>query len=328
MNLRQSYYGEKNYGTLENELLNTGIYNIGQLAEPKCFKNLFGRDKRISITLYDQILSHSKADYLAERILLLFTDERGAYKRTYANRFAEFDQIIKNILIANFNTYDFLKIHDVAVSDGRTAVDFFNDISSAFDDLRFIASDYNPKVKIIERGNIKLTLGLDDKLIEIVWPPFVFNAVLPDRYWYEPFNRILQFFVEKIIVPPIMHAYKSGEIKPRDIYLYAPETLKLAKANKQFILSEHNILSPFTEEINVIRAMNVLNPGYFTKHEFASIVNNVYSGLVTNGLFIVGSNQDSGTIVNGGVYKKIEHGFEKLWQSGTMPHIEKYMTIC
>lgn len=312
---------------MENKLLNTGIYNLEQLAEPKYFKNIFGRDKRISITLYEQILSHANAEFLAERILLLFTDERGAYKRTYSNRFAEFDQIVKNILSANFSANEYLKIHDVAISDGRTAVDFFNSITDVFTNISFIASDYNSKIKVVEHGNTRLTFGLNDKLIEIVWPPFVFNAVLPDRYWYEPFNRLVQFFIEKLIVPSIIHAYKSGEIEAREIYLYAPEALNLAKTNKQFILSEHNILSPFTEEVSIIRAMNVLNPGYFTKHEFSLIVNNIYSSLIENGLFIVGSNQDSGTVVNGGVYRKIDQGFEKLWQSGIVPHIEKYMPI-
>ena len=47
------------------------------------FKTLLGQEKNLSVTLYDQILGLPNAEFLAERILFRFSDERGARKRTY-----------------------------------------------------------------------------------------------------------------------------------------------------------------------------------------------------------------------------------------------------
>ena len=67
------------------------IHSKGLTPFRKTFKN-------VSITLYDQILNEPDAEVLAERILLLFADERGAYKRTYARRFKQFDGVVLNFL--------------------------------------------------------------------------------------------------------------------------------------------------------------------------------------------------------------------------------------
>src|SRR5947208_2045153 len=100
-------------------MLKTGIFKLEQLNELNNLKSIFGADKRVSITLYDQIFDYSNAEALAERILLMFTDERGAYKRTYSQRFAEFDTLCARVLAENFDQENALTVHDVAVSDGR-----------------------------------------------------------------------------------------------------------------------------------------------------------------------------------------------------------------
>ena len=66
----------------------------------------------------------------------------------------------------------------------------------------------------------------------------------------------------------------------------------------------------------MIRAMNVLNSSYFSDIEFAKVLENLHSGLKDGGLLIVGSNQASGTVVHGGIYKKTPKGFQKIYQSG------------
>src|SRR5689334_5266170 len=109
-------------------MLKTGVYNLAQIDAGK-FKSFLGGDKRISVTLYEKILSRPDAEHLAERILLLFTDERGAYKRTYSNRFAEFDLNCLQIINENFAKDLDLKFHDAGISDGRTAVDLFIKLS-------------------------------------------------------------------------------------------------------------------------------------------------------------------------------------------------------
>lgn len=298
-------------------MIKTGIYELVQVKQGfKFFKGLFGGEKKLSITLYDQILNEPNAEELAERILQLFADERGAYKRTYAKRFEEFDNEIINLLKQTFSQQEALLIQDVGVSDARTSVDFFVKLANIFKNLKFEASDYNPKVYIIEQNNIKLTLSHTGKLLEVVWPPFVFNFIKRDSYKHYPFNHIIRFIVYFFKIRKILNDYKLGVVKARELLLFAPNAINLAKQDQRFNLLQHDLMQPFNNCSHIIRAMNILNISYFSESEFNKILNNIYAGLVEQGLLIVGSNQEAGSIVHGGVYKKTNNNFEKIWQSG------------
>ncbi|MGD0466146.1 MAG: hypothetical protein ABSA84_05570 [Gammaproteobacteria bacterium] len=301
-------------------MIKTGITNVKNIS---LGATIFRKElKNISITLYDQILDEINADALAERILLVFTDERGAYKRTYAKRFEEFDIKVLNFLRKHFSVKSSLLIQDVGVSDGRTSVDFFAKISNIFPNLNFKASDYNPKVYILERGKLKVTLSHTGKVLEIVWPPFVFNTIKRDSYRHYPLNHIIRFIVEKFMVAPLLKAYRLEQIKAKELLLFAPTALNLARQDQRFQLSKHDVLLPFQDHSNVIRAMNVLNPSYFTGEEFNYVLKHIHSGLIEDGLLITGSNQEAGSLVHGGIYRKTTNRFEKLWQSGDGSSIE------
>lgn len=296
-------------------MLKTGVYNLAQINAGN-FKTILGGDKRISVTLYEKILTRPDAEQLAERILLLFTDERGAYKRTYSNRFAEFDMHALEIITKHFAKDQILKFHDAGISDGRTAVDLFVKLALCHPNIEYQASDYNPFVYVIEKDDVKITLSHNDKVIEIVRPPFVFNAANPDVLKYHALNRVVQFFVERLYVKPMLREYHAGKLKRNEIYLFCPAAVRLMTADPRFKLMQHNILNALNEKQHIIRAMNLLNVTYFSTAEFKMLLNNVYNALHVNGLFIVGSNQDSGSQVHGGIYRKTNSGFMKLWQSG------------
>lgn len=306
-------------------MINTGIHTLQQLNNRSSLKGPFGQDKRISITLYDQILQHPLADELIERTLLLFTDERGAYKRTYANRFEDFDLIVLEKMQKLLDINNEIVVQDLGISDGRTAVDFFHKITHAYQNVNYYASDYNPKIYVIEKGATKVTLSHNLNVIEIVWPPFVFNVARPDRYWRAPLNRIIQFFVEETVVAQMLTDFKAKLIKPREIFLFGKAALSLSGDDNRFTLLAQSILEPFTRQSHVIRTMNILNPTYFTQKEFAKIVSNIFDGLYDNGLLILGSNQNPGSIVHGGIYQKIGNKYKKIWQSGNGSCIDELL---
>jgi hypothetical protein len=62
--------------------------------------------------------------------------------------------------------------------------------------------------------------------------------------------------------------------------------------------------------------MNLLNRSYFTDDQFRVILKHIHSGLLDGGLLITGSNQDAGSLVNGGIYQKTKQGFNEIYQSG------------
>ena len=281
--------------------------------------------KNVSITLYDQIIKEPNADELAERILLTFSDERGAYKRTYAKRFEDFDGHILSILKDNIDQSTVLSFHDVAVSDGRTAIDFFERLLAYYPNLTYVASDYNPSVFILEKGKLKVTLSHTDKILEIMYPPFVFNTIKRDHYRYYPLNHVMRFMLQHTLVKSLMRLYRSGNLKTKELLLFAPRALDKMKQDKRFILEQHSLLNPFQKQYDVIRAMNVLNPGYFSEEEFFKVLRHIYDGLLDDGLFITGSNQEGGSVVNGGIYQKTHCGFKHIWRSGQGSAIENYM---
>jgi CheR methyltransferase, SAM binding domain. len=167
------------------------------------------------------------------------------------------------------------------------------------------------------------------KILEIVWPPFVFNTIRMDKFYIHPLNRLLKFFVEHLHARPILNAYKAGQIRGEKIQLFAPAALALAHTDPRFTLGQHDLLQApsETDHYQIVRAMNVLNPSYFNKAQMQQIINNILHSLQDDGLLITGSNQNAGSMVNGAVYKKQENQFIKLWQSGTSSPVHQQKVL-
>lgn len=294
-------------------MIKFGTHNWEQVLKRQ-FKSLLGRDKRISITLYPEVIQNLNDNELAERILLLFTDERGAYKRTYHNRFGSFDDQVLACLNRCLDPQQPFVFQDVAVSDGRTAVDFFQKIVLSYPNVQYVASDYNPLVYVLESGDVKITLSGTGKVLETVFPPFVFGGMRREKYY--PINYLISSWVDFWVVSPLLKQYKLGKMKAKELLLFAPQALKLAEHDLRFCLAQHDLLKPFKGSSDVIRAMNVLNLSYFSELEFLRVLGHIYDGLKESGVFITGSNQEAGTVVNGGIYKKNKAGFEMIEQFG------------
>ena len=296
-------------------MLKFGVYNLAQLRAMKSAKTFLGGSRSISITLYDQ-LKNPEDEKIAEYILNGFSDDRGAYKRTYSKRFEDFDKKIVALVGAHFSKDKPLFMHDVAVSDGRTSCDFFEKLADIFPKLNFYASDYDSEIIILESGTTKVTINTQGKLLEVVWPPFVFNAIKQHSYY--PLNNIMFFLVRFFVVRKMMVQYKAGAIKNYRIKLFCPRANVLAKSDERFQLGKYNVLDPFpaAHKLSIVRAMNILNASYFTSAEFERLLRNIWNSLSEGGLLIAGSNQDAATLVHGTVYQKQKDKFHKLWVSG------------
>lgn len=73
-------------------MIKTGICSLKDLVSRKD-RMLFRKElKNVSISLYEAACAQKNAETLTQKILLLFSDAPGAYKRTYAKRFEEFDK--------------------------------------------------------------------------------------------------------------------------------------------------------------------------------------------------------------------------------------------
>ncbi len=296
-------------------MFKTGITDINKLLGEKSKTFLLKEFKNTTITLYDQILNESNAEELSEKVLVFFSDERGAYKRTYNNRFNKFDDAAIDLIKTFFSSENILTVQDMGVSDGRTSCDFFEKIVQFFPLIAFYASDYNGYVLVLEKGKTKITLSHRENLLEVLFPPFVFNIAKRDSYRYYPINHLVRLMHHWLVVNPLLKEYKNGNHRARKLLLFSPRAINLSKTDQRFKLLQHDLLMPFHKQSHIIRAMNVLNPSYFSETEFTKVLSNIYNGLYLGSFLITGSNQDAGSDVDGGIYKKNKLGFEKIWQA-------------
>lgn len=308
-------------------MLKTGIHDICQLTSGTRLNSLLSRKKVISVSLYDKIQGLPNADTIAEQILLLHADERGAFKRTCGSRFEAFESDFMQRLLHKYYPAEKIIIADVAVSDGRTSCDFFEKIVKVYPDTLYYASDFEPQLFVIQKGRVRVTLNKNNTLIETVWPPFVFTASKRENILFFPVNRLIRKFVNIWLARPLIDDYVAKRVNAHELLLFSNRALTLRNSDSRFCLGEHNILNPLSmpEVPHIIRAMNILNETYFSASDFGRILSNFHASLRKGGWLVTGSNQDAGSVVHGGIYEKTGKGFIRIWCSGNGSPVEDHI---
>jgi hypothetical protein len=301
-------------------MIKTGLYRVDQLSSSAKIRGFFGGTRRVSITLYEKLDEMKKAEEWAEKILFSYCDARGIYKRTYACRFDQFDDMAIDCLGREFPASRALTMHDIGVSDGRTACDFFQKLAARFPHLSYYASDYEPSLMMLRSGTdgSVVTLNKKGEAIEIVMPPFVFNLIKPENFLLYPVNYAFFLFARTTVLRRTLAKYRAGKIKPSPLVLFCPAARDLAASDSRFHLLEYDLLKPNTLpcRVDVVRVMNVLNSSYFAAQQLSIAVGHILESLAIGGLLIVGSNDAAGTEVRGGIYRKLSQGFQELAKSG------------
>ncbi|GHV02787.1 hypothetical protein AGMMS50229_00120 [Campylobacterota bacterium] len=248
---------------------------------------------------------------LSERVLKDYKDSRGAFKRTAAKRFEDFDDSAAVAITKRFSANKPLRIADTGVSDGRTALDFFDRLKDAYPAISYAASDYGSRVTCVRKGSLQVCADNSGAVAEIVWKKFVLKQFGFIGFLFYPIN----FFLYLLLKPIAKRLLQNGTDR-REILLFFGAALQTAQNDRRFTLGEHNILEPFDAQFHIVRAMNPLNTSYFTTEQFGAILRHIHNALLPNGLLITGSNQDAGSVVNGGIYQKTAQGFAEVWRSG------------
>jgi len=295
-----------------------GIWKAAQLRSPSRL-HVLGRERPIAVTLYKPVAAGHSADKerQLELILRSFPTHTGTFKRTQAGRFDHFDRVAVDLVSERLDGAEVLRVHDMGVSDGRTAADFYELLSSHVTTrIEFLASDAFPDVVVVTDDRAPgLTLVMDgtgEELVQFIQPPFVFNASKPESRMF-PLNRALRRLVRRTRVERMLKRYRRGApgIHTEQILLLHPRCNQLVDNDDGFSFEKRNVLSPSKDRFDVVRAMNVLNHGYFSSSQLARAVANVFDSLrVDDGLFITGRNQDRDSPVQGSVYMRTSAGFE------------------
>ncbi|MBN8520999.1 MAG: hypothetical protein J0L77_03770 [Alphaproteobacteria bacterium] len=294
-------------------MLKTGIYTPDQTpsfsGRPRAF---------IALDLYDQFSGNPELEMLfQEQAIGRVAVANGSFKKTHLNRFDEFDEICRGIIIRHVPVQNSVSVHDMAVSDGRTSVPFFEFLSGHYgQSLSFLASDYSPGFKAVydpADSNKRLILDHQNRLIQIVAPPFVFQVVCPESGLFYPVNRLYRHYIQKKWAQNLYQSYLRSPslFQTKDILILCRACQNLTH-DSRFSFDTYDVLSGIRGTQQIIRAMNILNISYFAPDQMAQAVSHICGALAPGGLLITGSNGDGGTDVRGGVYKKTESGMIKI----------------
>lgn len=310
-------------------MLKLGVCDEADLDLRK-LSTFLGRKKFVAATLYRDLCASERPDRdeLLERILFRFATPNATLKRTQSARFEAFDAAFLERFQAGIEPGRPYAVHDAGVSDGRTAVDFFRRLAAipGFE-LRFVATDYAPAVTAVEDERSRLALVLDPlsgELLQLIWPPFVFNLRKGESPLLFPVNHFVRRWLLARRVPALRARFRAGGggLRVSTIRLLHPSVLALEAQDPRFRFERYDLLAPAPRQYDVVRAMNVLNRAYFPEADLARAVGHVADSLVVGGWFAVGANQDRGSTVDGALYRRVAHGFERVFRSGAGSEID------
>jgi hypothetical protein len=298
----------------------TGIYKKEQLTPEQLFSKS-GRRKFIALDLYESYIgSIEERDRFQEQAIGRLAMTNGSFKKTHKNRFNDFDKKALSTIGELYPEDHILKVHDLAISDGRTTVPFFNVLGQGYQlNLEFLASDYAAEFVSLQRKGTKRRIILDknDNVIQYIWPPFVFNKVWPELGLYYPVNFIVRRALVWRLAEKAKRDFKKHpeQFVKKEILLLCEEC-KAVMEDPRFTFRAYDLLAGPSGYHHVIRAMNILNDSYFTPEQMRVAVANIASSLAEGGILITGSNEEGGTEVRGGIYRKNGKHFDALFETG------------
>ena len=312
-------------------MIRFGVCSLKQLYANR-LKDVLGRQKSISIELYEE-LAHSDtvcAEEYQEMVLSRFKFGQ-VYKRTHRNRFAAFDNAVLSVARKQFGdtVKATLRFHDVAASDGRTSVDLYDELSKLYHDrLWFLATDILPWVYTVAKPGQHLKLVTDDSghIIELIYPPFVFDLGRRESPFYWINHIIVKRLLKQASALAALFVQRSCEVRVTKIELIHNKCRELIERKSNFRFERYNVFEPINHRFDMVRAMNILNRCYFSQVELRRILQAVFSSLRIGGLFATGSNEAEGSEVEGGIYLRTANGFELLFRSCSGSTVDDLIT--
>jgi hypothetical protein len=298
---------------------------LGRLAETRRFFH-----RLCDVALYEALARRGRSgdEALQAAVLNLFPITNGAYKRTSRERFGTFDREVLSILARLFSSNAQLSVHDVAVSDGRTACDFYRVLSAHFRALEFLASDLCLRVTRLSFPEARLSVVIDenDVPLQLVRPPFVLNLTRTES-WLYPVNHLLRMFWRPRAMA-VLDAARAGDepVIRAHILLLCSEARKYLDSCANFHIKNYDIFTPPADRYHVVRAMNVLNPSYFSPAQLTHAIANLREALHEGGVLVLGSNGEAGSTVHGGAYQRRDNQLVEIWSCGGGPSISSMLS--
>ena len=225
------------------------------------------------------------------------------HKTTRRNRFKGLDQQVLAIVRERFAAVPELLVHDVGASSGITSLELWRSLV-AERPTRMHASDYYAVLLVVRMANCPWAVVCeeDGAPLQFVSERFVLRAVQPESV-LRPVNRWLQRRARKWLpqVDALLKAAGAGQQNAAPcragasierIQLWHPECSLTAAAEPRFSVGRHDVFATMPPKWHLVRAMNVLNPGYFNPERQRVAARALAGSLLPGGVLVVGRTRE------------------------------------
>ena len=220
----------------------------------------------------------------------------GIYKTTRRGRFRELDRVLVDDVRQRFAAIDTLRVHDLAASNGISSLELFNSLR-AFRAVDFQFSDLYDRLFVVRVPDSRwdVVFDMSGVALQYVGRGFALSAKQGESRRY-PINRLLKRMLDYSLLPcaaNILAEARHGDdtlttSEVRDVLLLHPECVRAEQDHANFAFRRHDLFTPSSEPFHFIRAMNILNRGYFNEERLIAGVRACLQSLAEGGLFVVG----------------------------------------
>jgi hypothetical protein len=301
-------------------VLKTGIWRREQLGRRR---SILGRPRAISYGLLRPEHPGAEETALFEDLVAHLRLASGVYRTTRRDRFRAADARLVERVVNRFGTRE-LSVHDCAVSDGLASTELATALATRIAQVTFTASDqFLCLVECRRAGDASIyILQPDGQGLQAIRPPFVVSLTTPEPPLY-PVNRLIQrsALLQLKTVGPLVRRLKwpdplspdtqtIGQWSFQQLPLIHPHTAEFRARHHWFNLAVHSVLDPWRAPVHLVRAMNVLQEGYFDHDAITVAAAAAWRSLIPGGLWFVGRNfVRTPLVVDGTVFEKTNTGF-------------------
>jgi hypothetical protein len=184
-------------------------------------------------------------------------------------------------------------ILEIGASSGTTSIELINTLKENY--KRYYVTDLLFEVQYFKK-NKALYLYHEQNCIMYINDWFIFYEDIDNAVF--PFGVIVKYIIR--------HSPVILQKNLNTINLIHPDLLKMTSVNKRITIKMYNIFTPWSgDEVNIIKAANVLNKGYFSKEQLISAIVNMWNALGRGGLLVVTDNREIEKI---SIFEKCDSG--------------------
>jgi hypothetical protein len=302
-------------------MLKFGVVDLPGLERPKTW---FGSPRDVALPVLWEAMRVDPERYgkvCAEAFNRLRMGN-GVYKYTAPRRFDDVKDGVAAVLRERLPKGP-LSVLDLGVSDGVTSVEWFAELVATWPDLRFTMSDWFDAAYVFRRDGDAWAGVLDAEMrpVQYFGRGFVLTPTTPPGRRY-PVNRAVLRRLVETFEPAMLDAARALRVEGDRVVappgwsvektpLICRAALDLVRSDPRATFIRLSVLDPAPGRYRVVRAMNVLNRGYFSEADLKTAVGRVRDALDSGGVFLVGRNideEDGRTTAT--AYVKTDRGFE------------------